>query len=119
MDKNQPRRPTLWESLIPTVFLIVFLTFCVVDLNEIPEIAILTPLLKGLSRIPLLGGLLQVYIDPHLPLIAAAGVAAICGWRLGYPWKVLQEGMIEGIIMALTACIILMIVGMLIGTWIL
>lgn len=119
MSEKLPRKPSILEALIPTLFLIVLLTFCVIDLNELPEIAFLTPFLKGLARIPVLGSLLEVYIDPHLPLIGATAVASFVGWRLGFSWKILQSGMIDGIVMALTACIILMIVGMLIGTWIL
>ncbi len=80
---------------------------------------LVTPFLEGLSRLPLLGNLLHVWVDPHLPLIAGTAVAALVGIRLGFSWTSLQNGMIDGIVVALSACIILMIVGILIGTWIL
>lgn len=119
MKTRPPREPTLLESLIPVAFLIVFLGFGVIDLTEMPEVAFLTPLLGALSSVPLLGNLLHVSVSPHLPLIAGAAVAAIVGCRLGHGWSALQEGMIQGIVIALSACLILLIVGILIGTWIL
>lgn len=119
MKTSTPRQPTLLESLIPIVFLILLLGFCVVDVTSMPRIAILTPILEALATIPLVGNLLQMEIDPHLPLIAGAAVAGLIGWRLGFTWKVMEEGMIGGIVVALTAIVILLLVGILIGTWIL
>jgi len=54
----------------------------------------------------------------HLPLILASVVAALLGLRLGHPWKEMEEGILRGIAVALKAILILMVVGMLIGTWI-
>ena len=54
----------------------------------------------------------------HLPLIFATVVAAAVGLGLGHPWSVLEEGMTQGIVVGLRALLILMIVGILIGTWI-
>jgi NhaC family Na+:H+ antiporter len=56
--------------------------------------------------------------DPHIPLIAAAAVAAIVGAAHGHPWKTIQEGMVHGISLAMGAVLILMVVGTMIGTWI-
>jgi NhaC family Na+:H+ antiporter len=52
-------------------------------------------------------------------LIAGTAVAAIVALRLGYSWDELENGLIHGITLALKACVILMIIGILIGTWIL
>jgi NhaC family Na+:H+ antiporter len=55
----------------------------------------------------------------HLPLILASVVAAVTAGALGYGWKEIEAGIAEGIAVALRAILILMVVGMLIGTWIL
>ncbi len=54
----------------------------------------------------------------HIPLILAAAVAAGIAVYLKYPWKEIQEGMIQGINLAMGAILILMVVGIMIGTWI-
>ncbi len=55
---------------------------------------------------------------PHLPLVLGTAVAALIGWRLGWSWKDLEDGILGGIRHALQACLILLVVGCLIGTWI-
>ncbi|GLI55516.1 Na+/H+ antiporter NhaC [Propionigenium maris DSM 9537] len=59
-------------------------------------------------------------LDPHLPIfmsgIVAAGVAV---FGLGYKWKNIQEGVVDTIKMSMEAILILMIIGMVVGTWIL
>ena len=54
----------------------------------------------------------------HIPLILAAAVAAIVAYFLKYTWAEIQEGIIQGINMAMAAILILMVVGTMIGTWI-
>jgi NhaC family Na+:H+ antiporter len=49
----------------------------------------------------------------------SAGVAIIIGVRLGYPWRELERGIVRGISLSMGAMLILLIVGGLIGTWIL
>lgn len=56
--------------------------------------------------------------SPHIPLVLGTAVAALVGWRLGYSWKDLEDGLLRGIHHALQACLILLVVGCLIGTWI-
>jgi len=58
-------------------------------------------------------------LDPHIPLICAAAVAAIVAVLHGVRWKELEQGMVQGITLAMGAILILMVVGTLIGTWIL
>lgn len=53
----------------------------------------------------------------QIALLLAAGVAQLLGARLG--WHVLQEAMAQGIGLAINACLILLMVGMLIGVWML
>lgn len=89
---RQQRKATLIEALIPIVFLILTLALALLKFN----------------------------VDPHIPLILGTGVAALIGvFRLGYKWSELEEGILQTITMALQAILILLIVGTLIGTWIL
>ena len=84
------------------------------------------PIRLGVALLPvifLIGALvltISVYgLSPHLPLIAAAAVAgAVAVWH-GIPWKDVQAGMVDGINLAMGAILILMVVGTMIGTWIL
>lgn len=89
---RQQRKATLIEALIPIVFLILTLALALIKFN----------------------------VDPHIPLILSTGVAALIGvFRLEYKWSELEEGILQTITMALQALLILLIVGTLIGTWIL
>lgn len=58
--------------------------------------------------------------DPHIPLFTSAIVAALVGMViLKVKWSEIEEGIVETIKMSMGAVIILMIIGMVIGTWIL
>ena len=56
--------------------------------------------------------------DAHLSLIVAAAVAAALGVRLGHTWKSIEDGIVHGIKIGLPAILVLMTIGVLIGTWI-
>jgi NhaC family Na+:H+ antiporter len=90
-EMNNGRMPSLIESLIPVVLLMIFLGISIIKFGA----------------------------SPHIPLIAGTAVAAIMAVRLGYGWQEIEDGLIHGITLALKACLILMIIGTLIGTWIL
>ena len=55
----------------------------------------------------------------QIALVLAACVAALVGRRTGIPWREAQHGIIEGIRVGLAPVLILLAVGMLIGSWIL
>lgn len=57
--------------------------------------------------------------DPHIPLLSAAVVAAGIAVLSGFRWSTIRDGIIKTISMALVPILILMIIGMIIGTWIL
>ncbi|MFP4081420.1 MAG: Na+/H+ antiporter NhaC [Candidatus Aminicenantes bacterium] len=78
-------------ALIPVVFLIIALFFTIVIFKQ----------------------------PPHIPLISAAAVAAIIAASRKHSWKEIQEGMVHGITLAMGAILILMVIGTMIGTWIL
>ncbi len=89
MEKEK-KEAGVWLALIPFIFLVAALFFTFVFLGQ----------------------------SAHIPLILAAAVAAAVASRLGYAWKEIQEGMVQGINLAMGAILILMVVGTLIGTWI-
>ena len=94
-------------------------------MTEAPRTPTPTPSL-GLSLVPAaaLVALLFVSIarydgSGHIPLIAAAALAAILSaTALGQPWKEIEDGMVRSVRRALPAVFILMAVGLLIGVWI-
>ena len=58
--------------------------------------------------------------DPHIPLFTSAIFAALIGiFVLKVSWAEIEEGIVDTIKMSMGAIIILMIIGMVIGTWIL
>ena len=93
MDK--PAAPTLWQSIIPVLFLVGLLSGSVMFFGSDSSFG-----------------------PNQIALILAAIVAAIVGLRLGYSWKALQDGMVHGVSLAMGAIFILLVVGSLIGTWI-
>jgi NhaC family Na+:H+ antiporter len=63
---------------------------------------------------------ISVYgLPAHVPLICAAAVAAAVAALHGISWEEIQAGMVEGIHLAMGAILILIVVGVMIGTWIL
>ncbi|QUW21412.1 Na+/H+ antiporter NhaC [Sporosarcina sp. Marseille-Q4063] len=79
----------------------------------------------GLSIIPIftliLAAALSIFIweaGMHIPLligvIAAAIIAVVCGWT----WDEVQRMMVGGVARALPAVFILLIIGIIVGTWI-
>jgi NhaC family Na+:H+ antiporter len=90
-ETSEPRAPTLVEAIISLLSLVVGI---------------------GVS-IAIFG------MDPHIPMLFGVFVASIVALRCGFSWATVQEGMVQGITNALPAMIILMIVGILIGLWIL
>ncbi|MCP4471946.1 MAG: Na+/H+ antiporter NhaC [Gammaproteobacteria bacterium] len=94
MDTTIPsgaRAPHFWEAMISLFSLIVGISISIV--------------IYGL--------------DPHIPMLLGVFVASIVALRCGFDWHIIQSGMIRGITNALPATIILIIVGILIGVWIL
>jgi len=86
-------------AIIPVIFVIILLMFSVLPIEEII-------------------GLDDISLEPHIPLfLAAMFAAAIAIWKLGYSWNTLEEGVVDTIKMAMPAILIMLVIGMLIGTW--
>jgi NhaC family Na+:H+ antiporter len=96
----------MWQ--VGLVMLVTILLFCYA-LNIFHKL-----FFSGQETSPLYCG----YGELHIPLILAAAIAAFVAVRNGYRWKFLENGIIAGISRAMQACLILMVVGMLIGSWI-
>jgi len=88
---SSARTPSLWEALVPVVTLVALIFVSVRVLEA----------------------------DAHLALILATAVASGVGIWTGHTWRFLEEGILEGIAIGLRAILILLVIGMLIGTWIL
>ncbi|MDX9918051.1 MAG: Na+/H+ antiporter NhaC [Gudongella sp.] len=65
-------------------------------------------------------GIVYLEADAHIPIMIAIIVAGAIGvWSLGYNWSEIEKGAIETIQMSMQAILILMIIGTVVGTWIL
>jgi len=56
--------------------------------------------------------------SPHVPLIIGSVCAGLIAWKYGYSFEEIENGIYDGIRLALPAVLILMTVGMIISTWI-
>ena len=55
----------------------------------------------------------------QIALVLAAAIAALIGMFNGYPWRDIERSISQGISISINALLILLVVGALIGTWIL
>lgn len=90
------REPTLLESFIPIIFLILLLSLNV-----------------GIFGSESLGGSNQIV------LIISSSVAALVAVRLGFSWYELREGVVKTISSAMSSILILLLIGSLAGSWML
>jgi Na+:H+ antiporter, NhaC family len=87
--------------------------------KTLPDITIAAALIPVLFLIAALAVTIVVFKESaHIPLILSAAVAAAVGILHGRNWKDIEKGMVHGITLALSAVLILMIVGTMIGAWI-
>lgn len=59
------------------------------------------------------------YGPNQIALLVAAGIACVIAFANGYHWEQIEEGITKGISVALGAILIILMVGSLIGTWLL
>jgi len=85
------RKPKMWEALIPVVSLVVILSISIIKFQA----------------------------SPHIPLVISAIIAAFMALKVGLKWEDIEKGIIDTIGMSMQAIIILMIIGTVIGAWIL
>ena len=91
--QNNPKTPTMLDVLTPILLLIIMLSFSVYLYGDDSS-----------------------YGANQIALILSACVAAIVGIKNGYKWKDIETGIVKGIGMGMSAILILLAVGALIGT---
>ncbi len=62
---------------------------------------------------------LNYKVGMQTPMILGCMIAVVFAMYLGYPWKEIEKGILDGMTSSLPAIPILMLVGMLVGIWIL
>ena len=93
---TETRQPTLFQSFIPIIFLVLLLVVNV-----------------GIFGSSALGGSNQIV------LILSAGVASLVAVRIGWNWMEIREGIVKSISSAMASILILLMIGSLAGTWML
>lgn len=90
-------------------------------MREKREATILHALIPIIAVIVALGvSIIYLKVDPHIPLIFGSIVAGLVAiFVLGFSWEEIEGGAIETIQLAMQAILILLVVGTLIGTWLL
>jgi len=89
------------------------------------EASLLEALLPVVALVALLGASVAAFGDAatagptQVSLLVAAGMAGVSGVRRGIAWQALQDGIAQAIGVAIPALLILLLVGALIGSWIL
>ncbi len=86
-----PRRPALWEALLPVIAAALIISSGVVGFRDSAPVPIL--------------------------LMLACIAPALLALRLGYRWSEIEDAMVHGMGLALKASIILLVVGTTIGAW--
>ena len=90
IERMHQREPSLAQSVTPLVAMGVFLGVG-----------------YGALRLP-----------AEVLLIAAAGVAGVIAYRLGYTYKEIENGILASMMKGMPAMLIVIVVGALIGSWI-
>lgn len=62
--------------------------------------------------------LVLLHAGPKVPLVLGCLAAGLTAWHLGYTWEEILGGMIDGISGSIEAILILLLIGMLVGSWI-
>jgi NhaC family Na+:H+ antiporter len=93
---DRPREPSYLQSILPLLLLIGLLAVSVILFGDNSS-----------------------YGPNQIALLVAAALGALIAFYNGYSWDQVMEGITEGISIALGAILIILMVGALIGTWLL
>lgn len=96
MTMSSPKKPSFADAVTPLITLIILLSLSVY-----------------------LYGSDSSYGPNQMALFIAAGIAVLIGLKNGFQWQDMEQAMIRGIALSLSAMLILFSVGALIGTWLL
>ncbi|MER1999131.1 MAG: Na+/H+ antiporter NhaC, partial [Lysinibacillus sp.] len=87
-------------------------------IRKLPLPSLKVALIPLISMIVILfTGLFVFEADAHIPIVLSAIIAAVVALFIGYTWKEIEQGIINGISLSLQAVLILIILGMVISTW--
>lgn len=87
---EEGRLPSIFEALIPVIFMMF----------------------------ALVSGIFFLQTSPHIPLLLSVCAAAVVAMRLGYSWRRVERGMLDAVRLAMQAVVILMVIGTIIASWI-
>lgn len=90
MKKRQLRKPYLWEALVPILGMAIIIVYSMLVLG----------------------------LEPHIPIVLSTILAGFMAYRIGCSWDMIRDGILESNFRAMEALIIVMCVGMLIGSWV-
>lgn len=57
-------------------------------------------------------------LHPQIPILLGVGVAGLVAWRCGYDWPAIETGMVNGIMRSVPAIMLFILIGILVGVWI-
>ena len=89
-SNNVKRQPKLWEAIFNFITLIIVMAVGIIIFNA----------------------------DPHIPMFIGVISASLMALRLGYKWDEIESFMVNGISRAMGSIMILIVIGILIGVWI-
>ena len=90
IDNKKERLPKLWEAILTFLTLIAIMAI----------------------------GIIVFKTEPHVPMFIGVISAAIMAMHLGYSWDKIESFMVKGISRAMGSIMILIVIGILIGVWI-
>ena len=71
----------------------------------------------GLLAVIMAIAIIKYGVDPHVPMFCGVIVATLISLKIGYTYSELEQAMIDGITKAMQSALILMVIGILIGVW--
>lgn len=89
-QSSTPRQPSLLLALIPIVLTLAMLAVQILIFDD---------------------------FTPHIPLVAGIAITGIVGWWLGHSWPSVEAGAFHVVHVGLQSLTIILIIGMLIGSW--
>ena len=95
-EANPIKVPTLWQSLLPLLFLVALLAINVIEFGDNAS-----------------------YGPNQIALLMASALAALMALKMGHLWEDVIKGMVKSISSAMSAILILLMIGSLTGTWML
>ena len=57
-------------------------------------------------------------LSPQIPTLLGVAVAGCIAWRCGFNWTAIEQAMVKGVTRAIPAMMIFLLIGVLIGVWI-